>query len=322
MRRQQRPFRQVSASDHAQIGSSWDSPILQADPSRLAARGVTAIMVWPFASLSDHDGEDARRADTLTDDLINGLSRFDALRVISRMTAFAYRGRNVDAAEVGAGLGVRYIVEGTVRSVGKVLRVNVELIDTASRLQVWGDHFERDEADRLGIQDEIATHLSRALSVGVAAALSSRPGEPEVAELLAKGLTAQFRGPQAENLNESRGYFLGALKRDPGLVRAMVGAAGSPDIYGKPELHLRRRADPQAGGKPAGPRHGARAYLGKRPLLDRHDAEGAWGPRRRPAFAAPYPRAQSEIHARLRADGKRPDPHRPHRRSHEHHPVR
>jgi TolB-like protein/DNA-binding SARP family transcriptional activator len=229
-----------SNSGRAASGPSWNLPMLRpgaaADSSALAARGITAIMVWPFMSFSGRDDADRHLADAITDDLIASLSRFPALRVISRTTAFAYRDRDADAAAVGADLGVRYVVEGSVRSLGNMLRINIELVDVATRLQVWGDRFERDEAQHSRVQDEIVTRLARELEVGLASARSQRSaheqtGDPDVAELLAKGMMAQFRGPQAENLNEARAYYQGALARDPELVPALVGVA-LPDIMG------------------------------------------------------------------------------------------
>jgi TolB-like protein/DNA-binding SARP family transcriptional activator/Flp pilus assembly protein TadD len=233
-----------SRSDRPATGPSWNSPIPRtasaADASALAARGITAIMVWPFTGFSGGDDADQHLADAITDDVIDNLSRFPELRVISRMTAFSYRGRNADAAEIGSDLGVRYIVEGSVRSLGTGLRVNVELVDAATRLQVWGDHFERDEVQRSTVQDEIVSRVARELEVGVASARSQRAahedaGEPEVADLIAKGLMAQYRGAQAETLNEARGYYQAALDRDPDLVPALVGVA-VPDIMGSINL--------------------------------------------------------------------------------------
>jgi len=205
--------------------------------SSLEARGVTAILVWPFSVFSNSDRMDQPLADAITDDLITNLSRFPSLRVISRMTAFSYRHRNLDPAAVGSELGVRYIVEGSVRSLGGVLRVNVELVDAANRLQVWGDRFQREESQRAAVQNEIITRLARELEVEVASARSRRPvddeaaGEPAIAELLAKGLTAQYRGPAAANIKEAKAYFEGALKRDPSLVPALVGVAAQ-DVMG------------------------------------------------------------------------------------------
>jgi TolB-like protein/DNA-binding SARP family transcriptional activator len=127
-------------------GPSWDSPVSRLGApidASLAPRGTTALMVWPFENLSGEEA-DQRLADGITDDLTNRLSRFNSLRVISRMTAFAWRGQSADGAQVGSDLGVRYVVEGSVRSIGDVLRINVELVEARTRLQLWTDHFERD----------------------------------------------------------------------------------------------------------------------------------------------------------------------------------
>jgi TolB-like protein/DNA-binding SARP family transcriptional activator/Tfp pilus assembly protein PilF len=228
-----------SAVHRSDDGAAWSSPKTPRDPatetSALAARGITALMVWPFEALG-RDEADQRLADGLTDDLTNSLSRYPQLRVISRTSAFAYRGRGVDAAAVGADLGVRYVVEGSIRTVGDKFRVNVALIETGTRLQQWGDRFERDGVERAAVQNEIVARIGRELEVGVAAAQSQEPShdrasEPGVTELLAKGMMAQLRGPQEKNLKEARAYFAGALARDPELVPALVGVA-VPEVMG------------------------------------------------------------------------------------------
>jgi adenylate cyclase len=112
----------------------------------------------------------------------------------------------------------------------------VRLIDAASRMQMWADLFERDQGDRFEVQDEIARRLARELHVGIPAALSRRTidepaREPAIDELIARGLTAQMRGPAAENITEALRYFEEALKRQPDLVPALVGA-GAQRVMG------------------------------------------------------------------------------------------
>jgi TolB-like protein/DNA-binding SARP family transcriptional activator len=219
-------------------GPSWDSPGSKLGApidAALGPRGMTALMVWPFENLSGAEA-DQRVADGITDDLTNRLSRFQGLRVISRMTAFAWRDRSADGAQVGSDLGVRYVVEGSVRSVGNVLRINVELVEARTRLQLWTDHFERDGAERSAVQNEIVTRIARELEVGVTSAqshASTRDGSADsnVTELLAKGMMAAARGPQEKNLKEARAYYAGALQRAPDLVPALVGVA-APEIMG------------------------------------------------------------------------------------------
>src|SRR4029077_20211417 len=98
-------------------------------------------------------------ADVMTDDITNMLSRVPGFRVISRQTSNSYRGQRVDAATLGAELGIRYVLEGEVSTRGDSLTVNAELIDTRSRLRVWSARFDRAGADRLAIEDGIVNSL-------------------------------------------------------------------------------------------------------------------------------------------------------------------
>jgi TolB-like protein len=230
----------------AMIDPAWASPIPRLSgvgQAALEAQGVTPIMVWPFTATPEAAERDAALADTITDDLITSLSRFPTLRVISRLTAVSYQGRNRNAAEVGAELGVRYVVEGSVRQHDGVVRVNVALVDTTSGLELWGDRFQKAEDARAGIQDEIVIRIARELDIGVATALSRQAQAPQdagVRELLAKGAIAQLRGPAAENIVEARNYFEGALIREPTLVPALVGIAAQ-ELMGVVNLILDSR---------------------------------------------------------------------------------
>jgi TolB-like protein len=102
-------------------------------------------------------------ADLMTDDLTNMLSRVTSLRVVSRQTAQSYQGKPVDIAALGGELQVRYVLEGSMHMHRDKLRVNVELVDPATRLPVWTSQIERDSADRRGVRDEIVRHLARVL---------------------------------------------------------------------------------------------------------------------------------------------------------------
>ena len=149
----------------------WRTPSLPSparmDAGTMAARGLVPLVVLPFISLSSSDDRDQRAADAITEDLTDELSRFSQLRVIAHRTALVYSQRPMDVAAVRAELGVRYVVEGSVRSNGSRLRVSIHLVDAASRLYVWTDHVDRDHANYLEDQDEIAKRLARALEVGV-----------------------------------------------------------------------------------------------------------------------------------------------------------
>lgn len=130
-----------------------------ADPGR------ATIAVLRF----DHAGDDRLRevADDLGHDVINVLSRAARFRVISPRASFAYQGIAGDPARIGAELGVKYAVEGRVRRDGEKLRINVALIEAATRLQVWSDSLELAAADRAATTYDAARGIARHLHLAV-----------------------------------------------------------------------------------------------------------------------------------------------------------
>jgi TolB-like protein/Flp pilus assembly protein TadD len=165
-------------------------------------------------------------ANRISDDLINDLSRVPALRVISRATSRLYSGQPVDVAVVGAELGVRYVVEGSVRLQGGSLRINVALIDPRTRLQVWSERFERDRAaDAPALQDEIARGIARHLHVSILTGEDRRraPAAADVASLLAKGWGGMLRISSEGTASGADKYFEQVLARDPENVSALIG---------------------------------------------------------------------------------------------------
>jgi TolB-like protein/DNA-binding SARP family transcriptional activator/Tfp pilus assembly protein PilF len=132
-----------------------------ADAALASASPLTPLLVLPFTTSSE-TGAVQSLADLMTDDLTNTLSRTTSLRVISR-PAQSYQGKPVDIAALGAELQVRYVLEGSMHMHRDKLRVNVELVDPATRLPVWTSQIERDSADRRGVRDEIVRHLARVL---------------------------------------------------------------------------------------------------------------------------------------------------------------
>jgi adenylate cyclase len=102
-----------------------------------------SIVVLPFANLGN-DPEQQYFADGVTEDLTTDLSRLAGMFVISRNTAFTYRNKPVDAKQIGHELGVRYVLEGSVRRSGNQLRVNTQLIDAETDPHLWAERFDRD----------------------------------------------------------------------------------------------------------------------------------------------------------------------------------
>ncbi|MCZ6523950.1 MAG: adenylate/guanylate cyclase domain-containing protein, partial [Alphaproteobacteria bacterium] len=126
-------------------------PLGACEPLRLPDK--PSIVVLPFDDMSG-DG-DPYFADGVTEDIITELSRFSSLFVIGRNSAFTYKGRAVKAQEVCRDLGVRYIVEGSVRRAGDRVRVTVQLIDSETGSHVWADRYDRELGDIFDLQDEL-----------------------------------------------------------------------------------------------------------------------------------------------------------------------
>jgi adenylate cyclase len=120
-----------------------------------------SIVVLPFANLSN-DPDHEYFADGITDDLTTDLSRISGSFVIARNTAFTYKGKSVDAKQVGRELGVRYVMEGSVRRSGDQIRVNIQLIDAETGAHLWADRFDTDRANVAEAQDAITSRLAHA----------------------------------------------------------------------------------------------------------------------------------------------------------------
>jgi TolB-like protein len=126
-----------------------------------------SIAVLPFTNLSG-DPEQQYFADGVTEDIITELSRYRWLFVIARNSCFQFRG-DVDVAEVRGALGVRYIVEGSVRRAGNRIRVTAQLIDAIDRSQIWAERYDRDSQDIFAVQDEVTGAIVATLESRVAA---------------------------------------------------------------------------------------------------------------------------------------------------------
>jgi adenylate cyclase len=186
-----------------------------------------SIVVLPFANLSGDPSQDYF-ADGVTENLTTELSRIKDSFVIARNTAFTYKGKSVDAKEIGKELGVRYVLEGSVQRDQNRVRVNAQLIDTESGAHLWADRFDEDVADLLQAQDAIVTHLARAIDFQLteveAARLKRTPAANRDAEDLALQCAAGtgkagWIGKEAE-----AAYALceQALAIDPNNVRALM----------------------------------------------------------------------------------------------------
>ena len=124
-----------------------------------------SIAVLPFANMSG-DAEQDYFADGMVEEIITALSRMRWLFVIARNSSFTYRGRSIDVKQVGRELGVRYVLEGSVRKAGPRVRIAGQLIDASSGRQLWADRFEGGLADVFDLQDRVTASVVGAVAPG------------------------------------------------------------------------------------------------------------------------------------------------------------
>ena len=186
-----------------------------------------SIVVLPFMNLSD-DTEQQYFADGITEDLTTDLSRVRGSFVIARYTAFTYKGQPVDVKKVSRELGVRYVLEGSVRRVGDQVRVNVQLVDGQSGAHLWADRFDTDRANLAQAQDEITGRLARTLNLELVEASvrrseQERAADPDARDLVMRGWALSNRMASAATREEARRAFERALDIDPESVDARIG---------------------------------------------------------------------------------------------------
>jgi adenylate cyclase len=137
------------------------APVVAATPSPAEAAHLS-IVVLPFTNLSNDPAQDYF-ADGVTENLTTDLSRIRGSFVIARNTAFTFKGKGLDAKEIGKQLDVRYVLEGSVQRDGTRVRVNAQLIDAQSGAHLWADRFEEDVADLFKLQDQVVARLANSL---------------------------------------------------------------------------------------------------------------------------------------------------------------
>ena len=192
-----------------------------------------SIVVLPFTNLSGDTAEDYF-ADGVTENLTTDLSRIRNSFVIARNTAFAYKGKNLDAKETGKELGVRYVLEGSVQRDQNRVRINAQLVDAESGAHLWADRFEEDVADLFKLQDQIVARLGNDLGfelVKAEAEKSTRSKNPDAIDLAMRGWAAMWQSyPEPPKEKRDSHYaalalFDQALKADPNDADALAGEA-------------------------------------------------------------------------------------------------
>jgi adenylate cyclase len=203
--------------------SHADGPAMPVTTPRLS------IVVLPFANLSNNPAQEYF-ADGITDDLTTDLSRISGSFVIARNTAFTYKSKPVDAKQIGRELGVRYVLEGSVRRTGDRVRVNVQLIETETGAHIWADRFETDNADLTEAQDAITGRLAQTLNLELVEAASReieevRVVDPDSRDLVMRGWAWYYRPMSVGTVQEAQRAFERAFEVDPRSIDARIGTA-------------------------------------------------------------------------------------------------
>jgi adenylate cyclase len=195
-----------------------------------------SIAVLPFQNMSG-DPEQEYFADGMVEEIITALSRFKWLFVIARNSSFTFKGKAVDVKEVGRRLGVRYVLEGSVRKAAGKVRITGQLVDAVTGAHIWADRFERDLTDVFALQDEVTVAVVSAiqpklLQTEIAMAARRRPENPTAYDFFLRA-TQQYYLTTREGVAETLRLAHRALELDPrfGLVAAMAGMCHMRNVY-------------------------------------------------------------------------------------------
>jgi TolB-like protein len=184
----------------------------------LALPDKPSIAVLPFQNLSS-DPEQEYFADGVVEDIITGLSRIGWLFVIARNSSFVYKGKAIDIKQVGRELGVRYVLEGSVRKSGNRIRIAAQLVDAQSGDHLWADRYDRSYSDIFDLQDELTMNVIGAIEpslrkVEVERVKRKRPDNLGAYDLVLRALPYTY-SHRAEDADSAIPYLLKALELEP-----------------------------------------------------------------------------------------------------------
>ena len=214
-----RVFRITTPDRAVAVSAPVGSPALPHKPS---------IAVLPFANMSG-DAEQEYFTDGMTEDLITDLSKISALFVIARNSSFAYKDRSVKVQEIGHDLGVRFVLEGSIRKAGNRVRITAQLIDAGSGGHLWAERFDRDLTDIFSTQDEVVEKIVGMLAVTLTRGEEQRlrrhgTGNVEAYESWLRARELLTRGTR-ESVAQSRVMYRRAIEIDLNFARPHAGLA-------------------------------------------------------------------------------------------------
>ena len=219
------------------LGANRPATVISNAPAARSDAAHLSIVVLPFTNLSGDPSQDYF-ADGITENLTTDLSRIRNSFVISRNTAFTFKGKNIDSKAISKELGVRYVLEGSVQRDQNRVRVNAQLIDGETGAHLWADRFEESITDLFKLQDQVVARLANTLGYELVKAEAQRgahSSSPDAIDLTMRGWAAIWQLPTKETTTSARDFFERALKIDPQNAEAMVGLAyarGRANFYG------------------------------------------------------------------------------------------
>jgi adenylate cyclase len=211
----------IAAPAQAVAASQAPAPAVPQKPS---------IAVLPFTNMSG-DAEQEYFSDGMTEDLITDLSKISALFVIARNSSFAYKGRLVKVQEIGRDLGVRFVLEGSIRKSGNRVRITAQLIDAESGGHLWAERFDRDLTDIFATQDEVVEKIVRALAVTLTQGEEKRLGRRGTANVAAYEAVLRARellgAATRETVAQARAMYQRAIELDASYAVPHAGLAAT-----------------------------------------------------------------------------------------------
>ena len=208
------------------VGRSGQQPKIASSPAAPVVP-EKSVAVLPFVNLSG-EAEHEYFSDGLTEELLNRLASVPELKVPARTSSFQFKGRSAPTQTVARALGVRFLLEGSVRRSGDRLRVAVQLIDAQTGYHKWSRTFDRPQADVFGIQDEIALAVADTLQLTL---FQETHGEPRHSTTNPRALDLYFRAKQLyqsfqlDRMAKAGKYYEEVIRLDPGYSAAYVGLA-------------------------------------------------------------------------------------------------
>ena len=210
------------------VPAIWYFALQTTTPSTVALTGKPSIAVLPFTNMSD-DSSQEYFVDGMTEDLITDLAKIDSLFVIARNTVFTYKDKSVVVPDVARELGVKYVLEGSVRRVGDQVRINTQLIDGASGAHIWAERYDGSLADIFALQDKVTGEIIAQLQITLTPEQQERQERKDTDNQLAHD--AYLRGWQfyrrytPEDFVKAIPHFKRAVELDPDYGQAWAALA-------------------------------------------------------------------------------------------------